>query len=262
MQLTQFPIVLQSQDTPCDEVLLLIESNVLKVATSSSDNQPTSYLNYINQSLSINVPTGKPPLTLAVDFIAGRSKHRRLYGGGKNQPLPKACGLDKHPDWSILDVTAGLGKDAFVLASLGAQVTLCEQHPALYALLVDAIHRAASDEEAAIITARMACLHNNSLDYLKDPQNFTVAAPDVIYLDPMYPGRKKSAQIKKDMQILQQIIGHENDDESLFDESLKIAKQRVVVKRPKLAQPLGSVPPNYTVKSVNTRYDVYTCLGN
>lgn len=192
-------------------------------------------------------------LSLNIDFTSGKSRHRLQYGGGKNQPLAKACGLNKHPEWSILDGTAGLAKDAFVLASLGSNIILCEQHPALYSLLIDATQRALDNEETALIAARMKCIHTNSTQYLNELND----KPDVIYLDPMYPDRKKSAKIKKEMQILQYLVSHSSDDIELFLAALATAVHRVVVKRPKSAAPLNDKPPSYSVSSVNTRYDVY-----
>ncbi len=196
-------------------------------------------------------------LSLCIDFVDGKAKHRRQYGGGKNQPLAKSCGLDKHPEWTILDATAGLGKDAFVLASLGAEITLCEQHPALFGLLADALCRAIQDPGVAAIAKRMSCVHQDSIEYMNECDSSSNKRPDVIYLDPMYPDRKKSAKIKKEMQVLQHLTEHTKGDNELLTEALTTAAHRVVVKRPKSAPSLNDKPASYTVSSVNTRYDVY-----
>ena len=103
----------------------------------------------------------------------------------------------------------------------------------------------------------MTCVHQNSVDYLKSLDSSGLERPDVIYLDPMYPERKKSAKIKKEMQMLQHLVSDVNDENELFAVALKMARQRVVVKRPKSAKALINVKPSYTVSSVNTRYDVY-----
>lgn len=255
MQLSSFPLVLAAEDCPSIEITKLIDSGVYQLYESAAEQ--ALYLAYVDQALSIHTQAGKQQLCLAIDFSAGKSKHRRLYGGGKKQPLAKSCGLDKHPQWHILDATAGLGRDAFVLASLGATITLCEQHPALFGLLLDAIERAQGDDEAAAIVQRMGCCHQNSIDYLQAVLAGERDVPDVIYLDPMYPERKKAASIKKEMQVLQQLVGHSNDQTQLLELALKTAKHRVVVKRPKTAKPLTDKPVSYTVASVNTRYDVY-----
>jgi len=250
-----FPIFFSESDLLPADIKTLLETGCCRAI--SDDDVETCFLNYSNELLTINLHTDSEHLSLCVDFVAGKAKHRRQYGGGKKQPLAKACGLDKHPKWGILDATAGLGKDAFVLASLGAHITLCEQHPALYALLTDGLYRASQDTDAAAIVGRMTCVHQNSVDYLKSLDSSGLERPDVIYLDPMYPERKKSAKIKKEMQMLQHLVSDVNDENELFAVALKTARQRVVVKRPKSAKALINEKPSYTVSSVNTRYDVY-----
>ncbi|PHS71975.1 MAG: SAM-dependent methyltransferase [Cycloclasticus sp.] len=254
MNFTHFPIVLNTIDEPCQNILGLIDQsklNLVNIDTSSV------YLAYQNKALTLVLNSNKDPLSISIDFALGKAKHRRLYGGGKNQPLPKACGVDKHPGWTIFDATAGLGKDSFVLASLGSQVTLCEQHPALYALLEDAKYRAQNDKEAASIVQCMTLKNHDSIEFLENINKSDSSAPDVIYIDPMYPERKKSAKIKKEMHVLQTLVGHSGEEAQLFETALKVAKHRVVVKRPKSASPLNNTKPSYTVGSVNTRYDVY-----
>jgi len=257
LQLPPFPLLLTPLDSPNAEVNKLISSGVYQVIDSVSNE--SAYLSYEDQALTIQAHVLNKKLSLSIDFSAGKSKHRRLYGGGKKQPLAKSCGLDKHPEWTILDATGGIGRDTFVLASLGANVTLCEQHPALFGLLVDAQGRAEEDADAALIMNRMNCYHQDSINYLKMVLAGDYAVPDVIYLDPMYPERKKSASIKKEMQILQQLVGHSADDGALLDVALRVAGHRVVVKRPKSAQAISCQAASYTVGSVNTRYDVYVC---
>ncbi|ORU92853.1 MAG: SAM-dependent methyltransferase [Cycloclasticus sp. symbiont of Bathymodiolus heckerae] len=254
MQENPFPIIVCSAETNCEEVAVLINSSVLQIVSNTNE---SSYLAYKEQVLTLHVTKNGEHLSVSIDFIHGKSKHRRQYGGGKSQPLPKACGLDKHPDWMILDATAGLGKDAFVLASLGSNIMLCEQHPALYSMLIDAIHRANADEDVCDIVERMTCVFDDASLYLEGCNDSS--APDVVYLDPMYPERKKSAKIKKDMQILQSLVGYSGKESELLEIALKKSKHRVVVKRPKSAPTLNDLKPSYTVSSVNTRYDVYIC---
>jgi len=250
-----FPLVLKPSDLPSIEIKKLISSGVYR--SLEKDSNELTYLSYVDDALTIHAQGLKESLSLSIDFSTGKSKHRRLYGGGKKQPLAKSCGLDKHPEWTILDATAGLGRDAFVLASLGANITLCEQHPALFGLLVDAIDRAKGDEEAALIVQRMNCCHQDSIQYLQAVLRDEKPVPDVIYLDPMYPERKKAASIKKEMQILQNLVGHSMDQAELLTLALQVAKHRVVVKRPKSAKAISKQAVSYTVSSVNTRYDVY-----
>jgi len=254
-----FPIFLSSADQPCDQIDQLIKTGDFLLSTGMPDlNETPRYLNFKSGALTLHLHTVTESFQLSLDFAMGKSQHRRLYGGGKGQPLAKACGLSKHPEWSILDATAGLGKDAFVLASLGAELTMCEQNPVFYALLCDALLRASEHEETALIVKRMQIMHANAIDYLKTLNDTPSVSPDVIYLDPMYPARRKSAKIKKEMQILQYLVGHSNDNAALLEMALRTAKHRVVVKRPKTAAMLNETQPTFTVSSVNTRYDVYS----
>lgn len=254
-----FPIFLSHPDQAGDQINQLIKKGALLLATNALNLDDTPcYLDYKMGALNLHLQTEAESFQLSLNFIEGKSQHRRLYGGGKGQPLAKACGLSKHPEWTVLDATAGLGKDAFVLASLGAEMMLCEQNPVLYALLSDALLRASANEETALIVKRMQTVHVNAIDYLKTLNDIPSARPDVIYLDPMYPARKKSAKIKKEMQILQYLVGHSDENVELLDMALQTAKHRVVVKRPKTAAMLNQTPPSFTVSSVNTRYDVYS----
>lgn len=203
--------------------------------------------------LSLNLPeTGKP---LFIDFTSGKLAHRRQFGGGRGQPLAKAIGLKAGHNPSVIDATAGLGRDAFVLATLGCQVDLLEQQPLLAALLENALQRAAEQASTAAIIQRM-CLHpTNSLDYLQalPPTDY----PEVIYLDPMYPVRDKTARVKKDMQILHQLVGEDQNGDALLLLALERCRKRVVVKRPSKAPELAGLRANHTLNSKNTRYDVY-----
>ncbi len=137
-----------------------------------------------------------------VDWVEGAVAHRRKFGGGKGQSIAKAAGLNKGVTPVVLDATAGLGRDAFVLASLGCRVQMVERHPVVAALLEDGLQRAKQDDEiGAWVSERISLLHASSHDALQqlasDP-NFT--SPDVVYLDPMYPhpeNRKKPPWSKK-----------------------------------------------------------------
>jgi 16S rRNA (guanine1516-N2)-methyltransferase len=83
----------------------------------------------------------KAPGPVRVDFLTGKAKHRLNYGGGKGQLLAKAVGINKRAGLKVLDATAGLGQDSFVLASLGCEVTLLERSPIVRALLIDGMQR-------------------------------------------------------------------------------------------------------------------------
>jgi 16S rRNA (guanine1516-N2)-methyltransferase len=204
----------------------------------------------------------KNALSISIDFTAGKIQHRRLHGGGKGQDIAKAIGLHKIPNPTVLDLTAGMGGDAFVLASLGATVSMVERNPVVHALLQDALERARlkDDDEIQAILGRLMLVHKNALDVLNslsdDPDSHDLA--DVIYLDPMFPNRSKSAQVKKEMQFFHDIVGTDDDSEALLLLALDKAKKRIVVKRPRLAKKLTEKElPAFQITGKSTRYDVY-----
>ena len=189
-----------------------------------------------------------------VDFVGGSLGYRCRHGGGRNQPLAKAIGLKKGVCPTVLDATAGLGRDALVLASLNCQVHMVERSPAAAALLHDGLQRARQNHRLSIsITERLQLLHNDAQDWLRsEPQRY-----DVIYLDPMYPHRQQSALVKKEMRLLRQLVGDDLDAPNLLQTALTYANQRVVVKRPQWALTLDDNRPNFSIHSDNTRFDVY-----
>jgi len=197
-------------------------------------------------------------MNLSVDFIGGSLGHRKKYGGGKGQTIAKAIGIKQGKTIpSVLDATAGLGKDAYVFACLGCSVTLIERSPIVAALVKDAIDRASLNIEFTDILNNGFSLHNT--DALKFIQAIDdTEKPDVIYLDPMYPDKKKAASVKKNMQMLQKLLGHDLDTDEVLKAALEKAVKRVVVKRPKGAPVLSiNKAPTLNYESKSTRYDVY-----
>lgn len=193
------------------------------------------------------------PGPVMVDFVAGRVAHRRKFGGGRGQPLARAIGLKQGWMPRVLDMTAGLGRDAFVLATLGCQVEMLERSPVVHALLADGLQRAQADSEVSAIAARMRLRCLDGQDYVPSPD----AQPDVVYLDPMYPHREKTARVKKEMRLFQLLLGDDRDSALLLQTALGMARHRVVVKRPVKAPPLGDRGPSVAITSPNTRYDIY-----
>jgi len=197
--------------------------------------------------------------SIAIDFLSGALAHRHQFGGGRGQAIAKAVGLKSGIVPSILDTTAGLAGDAFVLATLGCPVTMLERSAIIFSLIENAIERASLSEKfAAILEQGFSVINCDASDYIEDQLITDTTAPDVIYIDPMYPHRKKSALVKKDMQILQRLHGADDDAARLLENALRFAKKRVVVKRPVTAETLSEKKPNTCIKSKKTRYDIYT----
>jgi len=206
-------------------------------------------LNFSEEGCVLCYLEGKKLRQLQVSFVSGAKDHRRKFGGGKGQAIAKAVGLgqSKRP-LSVLDATAGQGGDAFVLASLGCHLTLVERSPVARALLVSALeqgkaHADLSEDQALInIFERMHLLSEEH---------------DVVYLDPMFPERKKSALVKKEMRVFHDIIGADADSDGLLEPALALAEYRVVVKRPNIAPFLGGKAPEYQLNGKACRFDIY-----
>lgn len=194
------------------------------------------------------------PGAVYADFTGGRADYRRKHGGGKGQPLARAVLPKSVASPMVIDATAGLGRDAFVLASLGARVRLLERSPVVGALLEDALRRARTTEIAAIV-ARMTLHVGDAIPYLEALAE--AERPDVIYLDPMYPHTNKRALQKKEMQLFRQFVGKDDDAAKLLEVARRMALKRVVVKRPAGAPFLGGVQPQGGQGSKNTRFDLY-----
>ena len=217
------------------------------------------YLCLDAEGLQLRHSGPQAPGPIRIDFAGGALAHRRRFGGGRGQPLARAAGLKAGFDPTVWDATAGLGRDGFVLASLGCRVTLCERSPILAALLQDALQRAAIDADiGAWIGARLQLVHGDAGALL--PQLGEAQRPEVIYLDPMYPPGKPRVLAKKDIRALQALLGPDRDSGALLEVALRCARRRVVVKRPGRAGWLSGRKPDTCIESKKTRYDIYVTL--
>lgn len=202
----------------------------------------------------------KAPGPIRAEFTEGAVDHRRKFGGGKGQMIAKAVGIKAGVYPRVLDATAGLGKDSFVLATLGSAVTMIERSPIVHCLLNDGLQRARDyalqDPELFGVLQRMQLAQQDSHDYLQSltADNF----PDVIYLDPMFPERHKTADVKKDMAAFHSLVGKDEDADALLPLALAHANYRVVVKRPRKAPLLNNQAPSYQLEGKSSRYDIYT----
>ncbi len=196
-----------------------------------------------------------PDLTpLVIDFVSGKTAYRRKYGHAGGEAISKAVGIKKGKRPTIVDATAGLGRDAFVLATMGCRVHMIERSTMLGKLLEDGVRRAAADEKiGAIINNKLTLTCGDSRQAL-----FQIPfVPEVIYVDPMFPVKDKSALVKKDMRMVQDIVGQDTDADELLNVALTIATNRVVVKRPASAGYLAGIKPQASIKTKKHRFDVY-----
>jgi 16S rRNA (guanine1516-N2)-methyltransferase len=216
-------------------------------------------LHITEQKLELRGGLEKNMHPLSIDFLAGKMHYRLSQGSKNKEQIAKAVGLKGQIKPKVWDTTAGLGRDAYILASLGCQVQLIERSPILFLLLQDGLIRASNDPIAAPIVARMHLTLGDACTILENIDNPESVSPplDVIYLDPMYPCRSKSALTKKEMRILREVVGDDNDAEALLSRALSKARYRVVVKRPKTAEPLAGPCPHFKIAGGNNRFDVY-----
>ncbi len=186
-------------------------------------------------------------LSLTLDFRQGNYRHRQQAIG--KEPLLNAVKIQKKLPKTLIDATPGVMKDSFMLASRGIEIIAIERNPLLYIMVKKALSHFNTDTDKV------------SIDYHFGDAKALLANfhADIIYLDPMYPPKRKSAQVKKEMQILHQVIGADSDSDELFH----VAKQqhtRLVVKRPSYATPIADSKPSFsyaTDKRGATRFDIY-----
>lgn len=191
--------------------------------------------------------------SLIIDFVGGAVGHRFRSGEGRGQALAKAAGLTRGITPHIVDATAGMGRDAFLLAALGAQVTLIERSEAMHQLLAEGLERARAEGGAyAETVARMTLLHGDSCALLPE------LSPQVVLVDPMHPPRGNSALVKKEMRLIRDIVGTDPDAAQLMRAALEHARNRVVLKWPLRAPPIEGLPkPSHQILGKSTRYDVF-----
>ena len=195
----------------------------------------------------------RAPAELQVDFITGAVAHRLKFGGGRGQDLAKAMGLRRGKTPQIIDATAGLGRDSFLLASLGASVTLIERSEKMHALLVQGMKQAAKEGgELREIIGRMTLLKGDAKDLLPE------LSGEAILIDPMHPPRHNSALVKQELRQVREIVGTDDDAADLVRIALKHASNRVVLKWPAKADPIeGLKACTHQILGNTTRYDVF-----
>jgi len=219
---------------------------VHRLARSSADD-----LRIDVQARGVRIELTELQLHFVHSFVSGPIAQRAAQSA---QLLLKACNNKQRSLHRILDLTAGWGVDALILARHGQQVTLLEQHRLLHAIIAHALAELASTPAGASVAQRLSLEHTNSRHYLQnldDAREF-----DCIYLDPMFAAHKSGAKPAKEMQILQALTGNQ-DIESCFALALAKARRRVVVKRAAKAPPLAGSKPDLVQRAKTIRFDIY-----
>ena len=229
-------------------------SQTLNLPMAAIDSDSHSVLLVVGaEKIGLKLTAEKSQGLVYVDFIGGALNHRRQFGGGKNQLIAKAVGIKSNQPLFVLDATAGLGRDAFVLATLGCNVLMCERSPIIAELLQDGLKRAS--EAAWFSQLSMAVKNVDAGDYLMEVAEMN--RPDVVYIDPMFPESRSTALVKKEMRVIRAVVGDDLDAVNLLDLALTAAKKRVVVKRARLAPPISDRKPSFVVEGKSSRFDVY-----
>ncbi|MDO7557306.1 MAG: class I SAM-dependent methyltransferase [Loktanella sp.] len=195
----------------------------------------------------------RAPAELRVDFVMGAVAHRLRFGGGRGQDIAKAMGFRNGNTPTIIDATAGLGRDSFLLASLGAHVTMIERSEKMHMLLEQGMERAFNEGgQFREIIERMTLLKGDAKDIIP-----TLTA-EAILIDPMHPERKNSALVKQDLRQVRDIVGSDEDAADLVRLAIMHAQKRVVLKWPAKADPIEGVQKcSHQILGKTTRYDVF-----
>ncbi len=163
----------------------------------------------------------------------------------------KLKGMDHTP--IAVDMTAGLGEDAFLLAGAGCKVIMFEQDEVIASLLEDAIKRGKEIVEIKDVMDRMTLIKGDSIEGVKSLD----IIPDIVYLDPMFPQRQKSGLIKKKFQIIHELEKPCSNGSDLLNAAISTKAKKIIVKRPQKGENLVDIKPNYTISGKAIRYDVY-----
>lgn len=189
-------------------------------------------------------------MELRGDFT--RMLPRLRQGRLQQELLVKAARIKGATEPTAIDCTAGLGEDSLLLAAAGFSVTMFERDAMIAALLADALERAAADPRLADIVSRMTLVAGDSLAGLAELD----FEPDVVFLDPMFPARTKSAAVKKKFQLLHHLEQPCEEEDALVKAALAAHPHKVVIKRPAKGPHLAGMKPSYSIQGKAVRYDV------
>lgn len=240
-----------------EELALSLGLTLVEHCAAGGDQQ---YLHYHQGRLSIGLAPSEREHPVCVDFAEQQRKRHR----GK-ELLLKAIG-GRREGLRVVDATAGLGRDSFLMASYGAQVEMCERQGVVAALLSDGLARAGRDPSVAELAQQLSLYRGSAIDCLGRYSERVERAPDVVYLDPMFPDSGKSALVKKEMRLFHSLVGLDEDEDSLLAAALAAARHRVVVKRPVKAPVIQGpalaalgrrAEPQFAIKGKAVRFDVY-----
>lgn len=191
---------------------------------------------------------------LSLDFLSAKALWRYARINKAQEPILRAIAWKAQQPLKVLDVSAGLGRDSAMMACAGALVDMCERNVILQILLAAALTELKKNNDPLI--KHLNLLKTDAITYLED--NVLIATKyDVIYIDPMFPHRQKSALVKQDLRIVRDLVGDDLDADQLLIRALATDIKRIVVKRPINAPNLAQLKPQHSIFSTTMRFDVY-----
>ncbi len=213
-------------------------------------NEFSAAFEFVDHQLQLWILLDDKCSNLTFNFSEGEVGFRASRVSKSNEVIAKALGCKPHYRPSVLDATAGMGRDAFIMALLGCKVEMQERNFAIYQLLENALVRLQQNSQHLAAT-------NLNLTFQNSIENIAQTNAQVIYLDPMFPERKKSALVKKEMRLFKKLAGDDIDANDLLKHAFNSQAKRVVVKRPKGAPWLSQLKPSHEITAKKFRYDVY-----
>ncbi len=245
-------VALSSDQVDGDRALALAARLGIPLADQAVE-PPEFLLCLSSDGLDLRLNATDAPGAVRADFVSARVQ-QRLH---QSDLLARAVGLPRLKAPSVIDATAGLGRDGWALAQRGCAVVMIERSVFIHALLEDALLRAHHTPSTAAACARVTLHLGEATTYLDDPTQ----PADVIYLDPMFPDRRKTALVKKEMRLFQHLLGHDEDAGKVLRLARERARYRVVVKRPLHGEALDDEPPTFQLTARSTRFDIYVNRG-
>jgi len=228
-----------------------VEDAPLQAGDKGQLDEKSALIRIDNAGIALNMLLDKQCHELSFDWLSGEVGFRAQRVSKSNELLARALGVKPNYRPWVVDATAGMGRDSWIMACLGCQVTMLERAWPVALLLDDVLKRT----QASAIGGEIA--RRNQLRFANAGNVLSQIDAEVIYLDPMFPERKKSALVKKEMRLFKRLVGDDADADGLLQSALEAPVKRVVVKRPKGAPHLNDEAPHHQIQGKKFRFDVY-----
>lgn len=237
---------------PCALLEELSKLNFVKLIKFEKQSQYV--LSFKQDRLVVLFENQKPIL---VDFLDPALK-KYLGHMSKKNIFGKALAL-KHDPTQLIDLTAGFGKDSFVVSKFFSKVIWVERNPIVYFLLQDGLKRLLI--EYPNLTDKFELVLSESSDFLKtlkDKNSNLIEKQSlqesVIYFDFMFTDKKSKSN--KDMIFLKHITAFDNpiNIEDYLVESTQAQPLRTVLKAKSYS---GVLKPEQIYDGQQVKYFVF-----